>query len=38
MRMDLSNRANLLLDMRISQAAEFKHIKEHYDFLMKYAL
>jgi hypothetical protein len=38
MRMDLGGRAQTLMDMRVSQAAEYKFVKEQYEMLMKYAL
>lgn len=36
--MDLGKQAQALMDMRVSQAAEYKHIEERYERLMKFAL
>jgi len=38
LRIDIGARAQVLMDMRLSQAAEYKSLKEHYDNLMKYGL
>ncbi len=38
MRMDISHRAHVLMDMRAAQVSEFKHFDEHYNKLMKFAL
>jgi hypothetical protein len=38
MRMDLGNRAHVLMDARVAAVAEFKHVEERYNLLMKYAL
>jgi len=36
--MDMGHRANILMDMRVSQAAEYKYVKDQYEMLMKYGL
>ncbi len=38
MRMDMGNRAEVIMDMRVAIAAEFKHAEAKYRELMKYAL
>ena len=37
MRMDIGNRAQIMIDMRVTQAKS-ETVEEHYDKLMKYAL